>query len=277
MKFVSKAVAFGATAALATTGLVAAAGASANAADSAPTYSCTLTDGAGTSVPFNVPLSFTMPKVVTGSTIPAGTAVAGTASLADMVQNHSSDPAVAALLGGLSGGSISSLTVTPSAFPVMAAGVVTIPFALSPETLNPTQLGNLVSTLAMPVAGSFTDALKVTFPAGSYTLNLPSTFSLDLSSGTSPVGSVDCDGTAQTMPFVVSPAASTGGGTHVTPPVTHVPTKAEKKLHKDKDKLKKAKKKFKKAHGAKKAKLHKKIVKLKKAVKKDKKAVKAGK
>lgn len=77
MKFVSKAAAFGAAAALSATGLVTATGVSANAADVSVTYSCDLSDFAAF-LPLGTPTAQPITAVYTVPALP-GTVVAGQA------------------------------------------------------------------------------------------------------------------------------------------------------------------------------------------------------
>ena len=206
MKLIAKTAAITAAAAIAATGLVGATGTSASAAT--PTYSCTATSGGQTSGAFSVPLALNVPTVTQGSTIPAGTPLSGTASLTDLVAKVSAgDPVLGALVNGLTG--LSSLTATPSAFPVSVAGQQ-LPVALTPQTLNAAQIGQILTTATLPLVGQFTSALPVALPVGSYDLALPSSFSLGLAgTGSAPLaGTVNCTAaTPQTTKLtVVAPA-----------------------------------------------------------------------
>jgi hypothetical protein len=206
MKLIAKTAAITAAAAISATGLVGAIGSSASAAT--PTYSCHITAGGQTSGDFSVPLALNVPTVTQGTTIPAGTPLSGTASLADLVTKAGAgDPVLGGVISGLT--SLSSLTATPSAFPVSVGGQQ-LPVALTPQTLNATQIGQILTSATLPLVGQFTSALPVTLPVGSYDLALPSSFSLGLvGTGTSPLaGTVNCSAaTPQTAQLnVVAPA-----------------------------------------------------------------------
>lgn len=208
MKLIAKTAAITAAAAMTATGLIGAI--STNSASAAtPTYSCTVTTPGGqTSGAFSVPLTLTVPTVTQGSTIPAGTPLSGSASLTDLVAKATAgDPILGGLVTSLPG--LTSLTATPSAFPVSVAGQQ-LPVALTTQTLNANQIGQILSSATLPLAAQFTSALPVTLPAGSYTLNLPSSFSLALAGqGSTPVaGTVNCSAaTAQTATLTVAAPA----------------------------------------------------------------------
>ena len=231
---------------------------------------------------FTIPLDFAIPSPAQGDTIKAGSTFAGTAGLADLITKAAAkaedgttpaDPVLAGLVQAIAGAD--SVTTTPGAFPVLAAGVVPLPLKLDAVTLTGADILSNFGQQKLPVKAEFTKDLSVTFAPGTYKLNLPSAFSIGVSAtsdASTSEATIDCSGEGQTADLVVQAAKPAPA-----PAPAPAPSKAQQKLDKDKHKLKKAKKAYKKAHGAKKAKLHKKIVKLKKAVKKDKKAVKAGK
>ena len=274
MKLVSKAAAFAAAAALSTTGLVAAAGTSANAVDAKPTYTCST---GMTPTTFNVPLEFSMPKVVEGEGIASGTKVPASASLGDLVakalseSNPTGDAVFAALLAKVktaAESADSSVTASTTGFTVTVPALnnLRLPFALFPETLRQADIANVLKTASLPIDAGFTNDVPAALPAGTYDLKLADSFKLTLGIGDASI-EMACDGKdgkPVIAKFVVSPKATTSTGDSAAL------TAAKAKLAKDTKALKAAKKAFKKAKGHKKVVLKKKIAKLQKAIKMDK-------
>jgi hypothetical protein len=181
MKFVSKVAAFSAAAALSATGLVAATGMTANAATVTKTYTCSGTVGGDTLPATAIPITFDAPRLpaslTPGSTV-ASLPVSGAASLANVATTA---PSLVPVLAELP-----SITSSVPDFKPTLGGVA-LPFKLADQTVAPTDaIAN-----GLKLSGNLTQPVKVP-AAGSYSLNVPTAFTLNLSTGGQAVGTAKC-------------------------------------------------------------------------------------
>jgi hypothetical protein len=168
MTFVSKVAAFGAAAAMTATGLVAATGTSAIAADPiTKTYSCKLPVGDA----FPVKVDFTLPALP--ASVPAGSSVPSLPVSAKMTLTLAEVSAIGTAVGPLLGS-------TPTAFggPITGAGSlgsVPVPMNLTVPSTPISTTGDTV----LPASGT-TEAFKVPTAAGTYDFSLPQSITAQL-------------------------------------------------------------------------------------------------
>jgi len=250
-----KFAAFGAAAAISVTGLVAATGVSANAANvtKSVTYNCDLSGlGQGTQP---VTAAYSIPAFP--ASLPAGTVVAKQSITAKMTLPT---PVSALIVAGFEGKIDGSVSGDVTFGSTKVASSLTIPSQTITDATAPATV-NASGTLAGFTAGT----------AGAQAVKLPSAVTAKFQNDAVTVQCTAAPGSDLSLGSVTVTKSSTGGGTNAAL------QKAEAKLKQDQAKLNGLKKGLKKAKGHKKAALQKKIAKLNKTIKADKAAVAAAK